>query len=837
MSIDEAFSTATALFSEFESHLHEIETEQDARLQIINRILTEVLGWPFRDIRTEPHSDSGYTDYLISSSGTRCFVVEAKRVGHLLVDTLNPKFSQYKVGGAAISSAFPGVQQAVKYCVDHGVNYAALTNGLSWIAFQPFPANGQSYKERQAFVFPDLQSIRDNFSTFYDLFSRSGVSEKTYSLHFAKADGLSVAEFEPLAAVNRAEDLRLIPKSSLASDLEPIFREFFGSLSSETDRDMLLECFVETRESHLADANLEKIVRNIAGSIEAIESSTGDLLAHEIAGAVATGRGESVLIVGNKGAGKSTFIERFFEIVLASEIRKKCLVIRIDLLEPEGDTQSINAWLNNKIRQTIEQALFADGHPSFEELQGLYWRDYQRWMVGQYRPLYDADKQAFKIKFGDFLNDKIEIDVHGYIIRLLEDAVNNRKLLPCLIFDNADHHSQEFQDAVFQFSQSLQKAVPFTFVVMPITDRSLWRLSKSGPFQTYAAKMFYLPVPSPKEVLERRIEFIQRKISESKDPREYFVGRGIRLNVENIRAFAASLEELFIREEFVARRITAQRVAITHSGRMHYEFAMRDKIYLGQMAFATQLRGGEVLDQLRAIKTAKMSGDSWDTVRHTFAKYCLDEDRRFARPPTDSMYDGQRQLRSDFEAMWVFQSLTTRDQIIDASGPSATDLSVINGRSTQTNWSYLTGEVMWFNEDRGFGFVNAQLASDIFIHVSTLRKAGIQFINTGDKIVCDVSMHADGKLQAIAIHSVEEGQSEELQSSQDQEIQGEVEFFNSEKGFGFIKTSSLDADVYLSLSVMKAGGIGTLQSGAKVGVTVAPGTNGKGYRALSIHLL
>jgi hypothetical protein len=123
------------------------------------------------------------------------------------------------------------------------------------------------------------------------------------------------------------------------------------------------------------------------------------------------------------------------------------------------------------------------------------------------------------------------------------------------VFDNADHHSQAFQEAVFQFSQSLQKSVPFTFVVMPITDRSLWSLSKSGLFQTYAAKMFYLPVPSPKRVLEKRVEYIRRKVEDEKNSSEFFVGRGIRLSIQNIVAFAASLEEIFVKQDFVARRI------------------------------------------------------------------------------------------------------------------------------------------------------------------------------------------------------------------------------------------------------------------------------------------
>src|ERR1039458_9530951 len=137
MSLDNAFSRAKEMFEELEPRLAQIETEQDARLQIINRVLTEVLEWSFADLKTEPHGPSGYTDYLLSVSGQKRFVIEAKRIGPLLINTLNPETRTYKVGGPALTGAAAGIKQAASYCMDHGVNYAAVTTGVVWLAFIP----------------------------------------------------------------------------------------------------------------------------------------------------------------------------------------------------------------------------------------------------------------------------------------------------------------------------------------------------------------------------------------------------------------------------------------------------------------------------------------------------------------------------------------------------------------------------------------------------------------------------------------------------------------------------------------------------------------------------
>ena len=78
MNIDQAKEKFNSLYTELTQSCIKIETEQDARFQVIDRILTEVLGWQREEILTEPHTDSGYIDYLITSRGRSRLVVEAK---------------------------------------------------------------------------------------------------------------------------------------------------------------------------------------------------------------------------------------------------------------------------------------------------------------------------------------------------------------------------------------------------------------------------------------------------------------------------------------------------------------------------------------------------------------------------------------------------------------------------------------------------------------------------------------------------------------------------------------------------------------------------------------
>jgi CspA family cold shock protein len=55
------------------------------------------------------------------------------------------------------------------------------------------------------------------------------------------------------------------------------------------------------------------------------------------------------------------------------------------------------------------------------------------------------------------------------------------------------------------------------------------------------------------------------------------------------------------------------------------------------------------------------------------------------------------------------------------------------------------GTVKWFNPDKGFGFITPSDGSkDIFVHVSTLSRCGIQQLNEGAPVSIKVSQGPKG---------------------------------------------------------------------------------------------
>ena len=54
------------------------------------------------------------------------------------------------------------------------------------------------------------------------------------------------------------------------------------------------------------------------------------------------------------------------------------------------------------------------------------------------------------------------------------------------------------------------------------------------------------------------------------------------------------------------------------------------------------------------------------------------------------------------------------------------------------------GTVKWFNDSKGFGFIEQDNGPDVFVHFSQIQGDGFKTLNDGDRVRFDVSDGAKG---------------------------------------------------------------------------------------------
>jgi len=496
--------------------------EADTRLKVLDRFLFEVLDWQ-RDssVQAEPVTDSGYIDYLLKvGENTNAMVIEAKRNGKLEPATKSTDVMHVNISGPVVKPMLSGIRQAMAYAVEQGVAVACVTDGNTWLFFKASRTDGRKPMDGKGVLFTNLTAVIANIGKFVELLGRGPIVDRLHLAHINEAEGLRVPDAEQQYFVLDPADARMRKRDELASDAALLFSQFFSRMSDEKDREMLRDCFVETQESQKADFELEKIVQRVMNNITALNTGEGGALQDEMERAIRAKRSETVLIVGNKGSGKSTFIDRFFEQVLPLSLREKCVVARVNLEDYHGDPRMIVGWAINQLRTILEMKMCAQDPPSYDDLMGIFFKEYKRLSEGSQRPLYMKSREEFKIFFGNHMEERREKYPDEYVRLLLARACYGLDKLPCLIFDNTDQFAPGIQDMVYQLAHSYESA-GVVFNIVPITDRTVWRLSKDGALQSYSSRSFYLPVPEAKEIIAKRVEFLKTKVNARRKRRSH----------------------------------------------------------------------------------------------------------------------------------------------------------------------------------------------------------------------------------------------------------------------------------------------------------------------------
>ena len=350
ISSEEAYEVFQNLRTMYDNHNFTDQSEADTRCKLIDAILIDCLGWVENDIRREPHLDTGFVDYILTTDRP-ALVVEAKRAGDsfsLPIDVSSAR--NFTVGG--VLGADPVMKQhfnqAIGYCSAGGIRLAIITNGAQWIAFLGSRIDGKPLAKGNAVAFRSLEDISRRFAFFHSLFSKQGVLEH-YLPHFLESSQGGREYRRVVDDMHSRSDK--ISRNLLSHSLTPILDKYFAEIAGEDSKTLLRDLYVESEPlAQILDAVQHRISlalsTTVTGRSTISQSAQLPVLRADLREKVAKGvlprkQGEVILLLGRVGSGKTTFVDHFLRIEMRRMFQDH-LLISLDFrqYQPEENLRS-----------------------------------------------------------------------------------------------------------------------------------------------------------------------------------------------------------------------------------------------------------------------------------------------------------------------------------------------------------------------------------------------------------------------------------------------------------------------------------------------------------------
>jgi hypothetical protein len=509
------------------------DNEACTRVHLIDPLLESVLGWS-RDLWVvePPGGESidgggareGRVDYVLHDKDGVCWLlIEAKKRSTPIVETLGSVRGAevLRLTGPVLSKHCWSIvsRQMSPYLGRYMPCFGVVTTGEQWVGFlAKLRAENVTLEACDAIVFRSLEDIDEDFELFYELFSIEGAQRRTL-VHQLQPGGRGLVRAPHARRVVPPGAERPIDYQSGAGfyeDLRLAMDAAFRPLRS--DRQALAACFVESRESREAGSRLERVANELGEVLrnaveyypQAVQGEVG-LVAGDLAkNQLAPGGGFIARLLGEKSAGKTVFLDRFFNLQLSAR-RKDIVLLWLDVerLSPFNPDQASRRLLAELVAE-----LFDDVGPSWEHIREIYRREWNQHL----RLVGISENEADQTVRQAFVRDRQNAETsapHDALQRYAAFASKNRKRLVCIVVDNLDH----LQDPgpVIEWAVATHLST-FAMTTIAMEDATLWRLRRGvDQLSDHQADSFWLHRPKVREVLQNRCEYLKQVLSNTAD--------------------------------------------------------------------------------------------------------------------------------------------------------------------------------------------------------------------------------------------------------------------------------------------------------------------------------
>ena len=519
MDYELARSNFTKLRSSLFIDVIDNKNEATTRLQLIDTMLIECLGWSREQIDAEIYQNGDYSDYELGNPQKR-IIIEAKRESNYFQMPTGIDKLKYSLGTiySLNDELANAINQVMRYCSKRGIPNAVVSNGHQYVLFISNRQDGVSPFDGNCIVFSSYKSIEQNFLLFWNCLSHEGIlqnkikqilgatslipppeklSKRILSYPGYKNRNPIAADLQILGGLF-LEDIGRIPDSE-----EEFVKSTYCTSGALSQYALVSKEILNSRYTSFFEKETRVTTKSATNKHGVEQNLKDDLLTAGLSR-------RPILLVGDVGVGKSMFIKHLF-LVDAKEELKDALIIYIDFGNKPTFASDLDEYVIDEITQQLLNKYTIDiMERNF--IRGVYNREIERFAKGIYSDVKETDIEYFRLKELDYIASLV-VNKENHLKSSIKHIVNGRKRQVVIFLDNVDQRKYEFQEKVFLISQSLAETWPVVAFVALRPDTFI-RSKTSGTIAAYQPRVFTIDPPRVDKVITRRLEYGIEKLKQ-----------------------------------------------------------------------------------------------------------------------------------------------------------------------------------------------------------------------------------------------------------------------------------------------------------------------------------
>jgi len=550
--IDKALENFNKYREKFESYKQKDLSEEDTRSKIIDTILLQILSWTEDDIEREGYVNKGYYDYKLSIPGTS-LILEAKKD---FLEFELPKNHNTVSATALLKGCKSLIDQLRRYLPEAGTPFGIITNGRQFIIGKFINTDGTDWKRNKILIFNGFEDIHERFIDFYNNLSRNNVI-KNGGFEFLLNQQVKKGEIVKSSFTDKENE---ISRNFLSSEIKPLIDHIFGEIYSgpdELDDELIKECFVENIEIKKNRSEIERIFEDMppqldnvipARNVDSVTSQIEDEIGDQSKINKLLAPPKPIIIVGSKGAGKSTFIHYLFKQQLSKHTLKTHPYVYVDFRQYYNQDKTFDPKL---IAKDILEGIYASNEKlqlhTRKVLNKIYYKDIKRNDESIWHYYKENNSDLYNEKISNFFEEKTN-NHQLHLAYLSKYLISEQRKRILIVIDNADQYDMSVQEKVFLYANSLHKQTNCA-VIISMREGYYYKWRYKPPFDAYDSNVYHISAPKYGEVLQKRIDYTLKKLNiGNKSKGELKQGYKIEFSNQEIIEFMSGLKKSFFND-------------------------------------------------------------------------------------------------------------------------------------------------------------------------------------------------------------------------------------------------------------------------------------------------